>query len=352
MAIQRRLPKFIHITRKQLPKAPAGACMTDKRWSRIWALRRSYALQVVANLRARVPLADVLRTQFPMFLPMPKTPPRLTVELTNFCNLSCEYCPSRLKPRPQGFMTDETLQRILDSIRKGRIARVGLVGLGESTIHPQFGAFVRELGATTRFLSLTTNWQVVTEEVISSVVDAPVRLLNVSVNGGDRESYERSRLGGRFERLLRNLERLREVQRSGGGPYPQINIRLMLRPSEHERRAEYLAFWKPYGAVVSIQLVVDFTGDADDVYSIDVAEGRYPRCKLPFAQMSINWDGEVPLCPYIYHQADDPRKFILGNVNQASLVALWNHPLMTGYRHGHKQRLTNEIPLCNGCGGS
>jgi len=341
-----RLPRFGQKTRRHLPPQPAGSCLTDNRFLRMWQLRQSYRAQVAANVRAGVPLADLLRTQFPYMLPTADSPPCVAVELTNFCQLSCEYCTSHLRPRTQGFMTEATLGLLTASLRNDGISRVAVVGLGEATTHLRFANSIRELGTATRFLSLTSNWHDISDAVIRAVVEAPVRLLNVSAGGWNDESYAASRGGGRLSRVVDNLSRLFELRRR-----PLVNIRVMLRPSEVTLRSKILGFWRQFADVVSIQHVVDFNGVSDDVYALKAAQGRFPRCTLPFKQLLVYWSGDVPMCTYIHHQADDDREFMLGNIREATLAELWRRPLMVRYRHAHRRRLPDQMPLCDGCGG-
>lgn len=42
----------------------------------------------------------------------------------------------------------------------------------------------------------------VDEDIICSVLQAPVNLMHISVDGGDKEEYERMRIGGKFEKLV------------------------------------------------------------------------------------------------------------------------------------------------------
>lgn len=342
----------MHIIKRgdSLVPSPPGACMTDNRLARIWTLRKHYYLTLKANLLSGISPITLARTQFPFLLPTAKRPPGLFVELTNLCNLRCSYCTSSLKLRPQGMMDESTFNRLIDQIQAIGIERVYLIGNGEPTIHPEFNVFVRQLAKSTRFVSLTTNWQKVDEQTIESVVRAPVDLINVSVDGFDTNSYEDSRIGGSLERLIRNLTELKHA-RPAGIRRPVINARVMLRPSQFDRREEIFEFWAPYCDEVSTQYVINSTGKGGDVYGIKGDPGHYPHCSFTFKQLNVNWNGDVPLCSYSGYQADDPSEAILGNINHQTIEQLWNHPLIRQYRMAQRKRLGDQMPLCNGCGG-
>ncbi len=197
---------------------------------------------------------------------------------------------------------------------------------------------------------MTSNWQRVNEAIVRGILEAPVDLLNISVDGDDAESYESSRLGGSFPRLLNNLAHLREMRRA----FPRrtlVNLRVMLRPSQARRLQEIRRFWSEYADEVSLQFVVDDAGTGGDVYGVHTVRDRYPRCSLTFKQLNVHWNGDVPLCTYATRQADQSEDAYLGNIHDQTLEELWQHALIVQYRKAHRERLCGQMPLCNGCGG-
>ena len=346
-----RLNPYCFLNQKRdLPAPPRGSCLTDNKLARIWTYKKTYLSEIYTNLSKGVSIGAMVRTQFPFLLPTASKPPGLHVEFTNYCNLHCSYCPSPLNLRQKGWMDGRTFSRLLKEIRATGINRVYIVGNGESTLHPDFRQYVRELSLSTRVLSLTSNWQRISGEIIQSILEAPIDILNISVDGKDAQSYESSRLGGSFGRLLNNLRRLGQYRRQ----YPKtisINIRVMLRPSQESQRKELSNFWYKYGDNVEFQRVVDEVGFGKDVYGINVYAGRFPRCSFTFKQLNVHWNGDVPLCTYGTRQADDPQMAYLGNINTDTIMELWNHQLIRNYRNAHRHRIKEDMPICNGCGG-
>ena len=336
--------------KRDLPSPPPGTCLTDNKLARIWTYKRTYLQQIYINLRKGISPGTMARTQFPFLLPTAFKPPGLHIEFTNYCDLRCTYCPSPLNWRQKGWMDERTFSRLLSEIHTIGIKRVYMVGNGETTLHPDFAKYVRELSESKAVLSLTSNWQRIDEVIIQSILEASIDLLTISVDGKDAQSYESSRLRGSFERLLNNLRKLRQSRR----PNPKrlkVTIRVMLRPSQESQRKEICDFWWKFADNVEVQRVVDETGTGEDVYGIDVIAGRFPRCSLTFKQLNVHWNGEVPLCTYATRQADDAQTAYLGNINTDTIIELWNHKLIRKYRHAHRKRIEEDMPLCNGCGG-
>src|SRR5205809_6404876 len=80
----------------------------------------------------------------------PYGPPRLTVELTNVCNLHCSYClrdEDALYHTPANFLGVELFRRVIAQARETmHIEQVMFTG-GEPTLHPDFSDIVAAVGS-------------------------------------------------------------------------------------------------------------------------------------------------------------------------------------------------------------
>lgn len=294
---------------------------------------------------------QIMRTQYPLALPTASVPPIVTVALTNVCNLRCVYCTSPLHELERGFMTEETFSALLQSLRRNGYDRLRLVGNGEATLHPEFVPWIGALAESVRYLSIVTNghWHRASRERIIEAL-ALCDLVEVSVEGDRAESYESSRLGGDFRELLGNLSRLKEY-RDASGAGTQINLRLMMRPSDEERKARLLDFWSAYGDCVMPQYVVQRPqlSSIDDVYQPSHRlDDSVPRCPLIFKDLGVEWNGTVPLC-YMSATQSDSDGIILGNIRDHDLKDLWHHSVLRHYRRAHRLRQVETVPVCRGC---
>ena len=323
------------------------------RIARILYRLSAYRTMGAHMLRNGVSPRHILRTQFPRLDASPRSPLIVTLEFTNHCNLRCVYCSSPVSKRPRGLMDRATFKRTLSGIRTLGVDRIRVVGNGEATLHPEFRYFTRELSRTGRFVSLVTNGQWIhPERTISALLDAPLHLVEVSVDSSTRSGYESSRPGGNFQRLLRNLLELREAIDTCNSQ-TLVNIRLMIRPSERAIDRKMRAFWSQYANTVTLQPVVERKSQPNvtDMYRpIQFDHGSYPTCSLPFKELQVNWNGDVPLCGLSAQQLP-PVGLILGNVMEESLDELWNHSLMAQYRQGHHSRDCRKMEICKGCSG-
>jgi MoaA/NifB/PqqE/SkfB family radical SAM enzyme len=146
----------------------------------------------------------------------PETGPRLTrlsVELTNICNLHCGYClrdEDALYHHQALFFAPDLLRRILASARdRFGLERVGFTG-GEVTTHPRFDDIIETVvGEGLGFSFVTNGW--LFERVFATLRrhrDA-IRVIAFSLDGATALAHDRWRGEGSFNRVIQAVTRCR-----------------------------------------------------------------------------------------------------------------------------------------------
>lgn len=82
------------------------------------------------------------------------------IEVSGVCNLACDYCPYRLQQRKRGFLSPETLNRILYLLDTGEMKvhlPLFLHLFGEPMMHPQFIEIASRIKEVIRDISWSTN---------------------------------------------------------------------------------------------------------------------------------------------------------------------------------------------------
>jgi MoaA/NifB/PqqE/SkfB family radical SAM enzyme len=136
---------------------------------------------------------------------------RISVELTNVCNLRCSYCcrdEDMLYHTPAKYFPVELLRRILRDARDACGIQTAAFTGGEVTIHPHFDeivAMVAEEGM--RFGFVTNGWHF--ERVYPTLMRhrESVTVVGFSLDGATREAHDRWRGEGSFVRLMRGVAR-------------------------------------------------------------------------------------------------------------------------------------------------
>ncbi len=308
-------------------------------------------LRIIASTISTGSLVETLKSRFPFRLPDPEFPRIVALEFTNFCNLRCPYCAAQTGPvrGQRGFMTDATFSRIVSQLREFPLQTLRVIGGGEPTMHPRFAEFASQLRRVARISTLTTNGQLFSEKN-SRQTATSFDIVEISVDGSDAAEYEKYRVGGSFQKLLKGIELLRSAAAQERSKM-LLHIRIMLKVSDVERVPELRRYWEQYADSVSVQHLFDRTGTGIDLFTIlPKMEGSFRQCEYPFKAMGICWNGDLPLCPAIEERLKvSDGGLLLGNVNNDSLLEVWHGPSLRQYREAHRSCQPSGAPLCVGC---
>jgi MoaA/NifB/PqqE/SkfB family radical SAM enzyme len=194
----------------------------------------------------------------------------IVLDLTERCNLKCVMCyfsaVDRLRFAPfdrslseRGNMPVEVFEKIAADLFP-RAWRVALGCAAEPLVHP---AFRDVLAIAGRYrvpdLWFPTNLLALTDKTAAAIVDAGVTTVAASIDGVTRETYEKIRVGGSWDRLLSRLDLLNEVRRRRRRPRLRV-IFTWMRSNRHELRA-LPAFAAAHGAgELDVRFVTRTTG--------------------------------------------------------------------------------------------
>lgn len=138
-------------------------------------------------------------------------PQRLSVELANICNLHCSYCfrsDDNLYNSRAEFFPIELLRRVIAEARDvANVTRINFTG-GEPTLHPDFATTLETVAGAGMTSSFVTNgWHF---ERVWPALTANRRAIShvaFSLDGITRETHDRWRGNGSFDRLVRAFSR-------------------------------------------------------------------------------------------------------------------------------------------------
>lgn len=140
---------------------------------------------------------------------------RLTIELTNTCNLHCSYClrdEDALYHDRAEFMSMDLLKRVLEEAASvAGITQVGFTG-GEPTLYPHFSELLETCGTAGIKTSFVTNgWHF--EKLWPTLVSQRDSLSHISfsIDGATREKHDHWRGQGSFVRLIRAFSRCQKA---------------------------------------------------------------------------------------------------------------------------------------------
>lgn len=317
--------------------------------ARIRSRWRAYRKIAARAVQQGVSPVGLLAGKYPYRFPDPRRPASLSVEITDACNLRCDYCANPQFAYPRSHMSADVFEAVVANLDQFPIDRVRVCG-GEPTLHRGLARFSETLARHTKYLSVVTNAQWNTPE-IADVLLRWFDLIEVSVDVGGKRQYEQSRSGASFERLEDNLTLLHR-RRGELGSRATINIRLMIRPTTASAQVTETKRWLDVSDCVMPQYVIDQRSDgtSSDVFQpVHLEQRTIPRCTMPFKDLAVRSDGSVPVCHVNGVRVDPDERIVLGNVLTDPLAQLWSGPTMTAVRAAHRQRNESDIEFCRGC---
>lgn len=127
---------------------------------------------------------------------------RMDVEASFFCNLECPMCSRLHQGQEEGLMPYARFARLAPYFRY--IGVIVLTGWGEPLVHPQLPEFVSLVRAHGSKPRLATNATLLNEDRAARLIDAGLDIVHISIDAGTKATYDRVRLGAKWERVLHN----------------------------------------------------------------------------------------------------------------------------------------------------
>lgn len=260
------------------------------------------------------------------------------IESTNKCNLDCVMCPRQEMTRPVGHMDLALFQRIIDDLAQ-KTEFVWLQDYGEPFLNPRIFEMIRYARQKGLRTGISTNGTVMNERIIDGILDAGLDYLIFAFDGVTRETYEKIRVGARFDKVTANIRRfLQRKKETRSGIYTVLQC-ICMAQTESEI-GTFLRTWRSPGVNAIRIRQLTYSGNEGKFRN---EPGRKP-CYWLWANPHIKQDGTVVPCCQDYDG-----QLALGNIADGPLSAIWNNERMRDIRQTHIQGRAGEIPLCKNC---
>jgi MoaA/NifB/PqqE/SkfB family radical SAM enzyme len=266
----------------------------------------------------------------------PRPPEIVQIEATNICNSRCVFCPRDRMLRPQGVMSPALFGKIIDECASLGIRHVRLHNYGESFIDRQLGEKIRYAKRRgIQEVGLISNGSLVGEEAAREIVDAGLDAINISVDAAGKETFERTRIGLNYDRVIANIERLLAIRTELGRSRPRLILSFVRRADSTDERA-FIHRWSRVADKVHITDLHNWAGTLDAR-----SDASFP-CYRPWLTFTALWDGRVSLCC-----ADFDGRVVLGDLNESTIEDVWNAERYRAARRAHLEGSGPEI--CRSC---
>ena len=133
-------------------------------------------------------------------------PNRITIELTNKCNVSCTFCPRQTIPMKLGCMDMTLYKKIIDEASLHLPVKIVLFFRGESLLHPQFIdclRYAKEKGLGP--IQFASNALALTSNITEMMLEAEIDFVSFSLDTLNPEVYKKTRATGDLKKSMDNV---------------------------------------------------------------------------------------------------------------------------------------------------
>ncbi|MGQ9628954.1 MAG: radical SAM protein [bacterium] len=271
-------------------------------------------------------------------------PNNVVVEVTNRCNLRCEFCHRNKMIRPEGSMDFGLYKEIVDEISGYGDVALTPYFFGEPLVHGRIFDMIRyAVDSGIKNISISSNGVLLDEVRAKRLMDSGLNGISISVEGVDPETYRESMNYPDYERVVDNiLNMVRLRDQSGSGMTIGVTFIKTERAAD-----ETEAFVEHWLNVVDYVLVRKELKERDGFQKIISGneELNIPRipCMVLWDHTIILWNGDVTLCC-----ADYDGRMVIGNVRERPLREIW---LGDGYQRIRQSHIEGDYGYAEGCAG-
>jgi MoaA/NifB/PqqE/SkfB family radical SAM enzyme len=276
---------------------------------------------------------------YPNKMPAIRNPHIIELELTNDCNFGCIHCHRKKMRLNLGYIDVKIFKKLIDEISTYPITFLRLVGRGEPTLHPDLAEIMEYLKNKQIKVELSTNGNLFNNFSYEEILSWNIDILDISVDGIDKDTYNEIRKNGDYECLKKNIGNFYNIRNKLNRHSPIITIRNVIFPnfSQHQ-----ISIFKSTWLNISDCIYFNNLNPLD----ANFVRQKYFRCNEIFFIAHVRWNGRVAICGDQFIYGKD--KFI-GDLKNEQLSQIWQNPELSKLRLLHRNRDIRDNHFCYHC---
>jgi uncharacterized Fe-S cluster-containing radical SAM superfamily protein len=272
-----------------------------------------------------------------MDLALNRFPPLVRIETVNACNSRCAICRHSAMGRRMQQMDQGLFEQIVDECAVWGCRDIHLHNFGEPLLDDRLEDRVRyakQKGIAK--LTIFSNGSLLDESRAAGLIAAGLDEIKISFDGADKEEFERIRHPLKFDDVVENLARLKDLRDRLRSP---MRILIACCSTSDKRSTERVLAGLIDG--VRFSKMHNWT----DAGSLNGQHGVRKPCVRLWRTLTVLASGDVALCCLDYDG-----QHLLGRVGPGiSLRDVWQSPAYEEIRRRHKDARQGEIGLCRSC---
>ena len=274
-------------------------------------------------------------------MPFAARPKYIQLETVTKCNAKCPFRPQNEIVRDPARMPTETWQKVVDDTRGWGITYRPFL-TNEPFVDnrmPEIVRYIKDNDPTAR-VEFNTNGELVTEKLGLALLEAGVDIMRFSIDGFSKETYEPSRIGIDYDKVIERTVRFLEIWDEGGYRDKVFTeLRMIEVPENTHEITAYKEFWGPKCSEVLITHMYQWpwTGQKRE----DVV---LKPCLKILDEVFFYTNGNATICCWDVHE-----RAVIGNVNEMSVSEIWEGYAARCMRATLDDGRRDLLNLCSRC---
>jgi len=178
-------------------------------------------------------IADILR-KHPQLAPYPRY---IEIEVTTRCNKRCIICEHTWWNEPARDLSFGEFKRLVDQFN---LWWVNLTGEGDAFLNRDYLKMIAYLKGKGTSVYLTDSFDLITPDVSRELVRLGVDGIYLSMDGATKKTYEKIKVGCRYDRTLANVKAMLEEKARQNSPIPELCIRYTITKDNINETADFV----------------------------------------------------------------------------------------------------------------
>lgn len=204
----------------------------------------------------------------------------LSFNMAHVCNFRCTYCSYHSKilssdkrrikankyilPADHFYRQVNILKEAYDEV--GKPFQINLSGLGEPFMNRELISMVQFLNDSGIPFGVVTNYSKLATPHIESLVDLGVKVIHTNMDGGDKETYEKTRPGANYDISISNIRNTMEyIEKTNANS--RLHIHFIVTPWNYRELIPFFDLMHELGVKNTyVKMVVEMEYDTSDIF--------------------------------------------------------------------------------------
>ena len=265
----------------------------------------------------------------------------LAVEVVDWCNYECPYCPRAVDRGSKARIDREAFERLIDEYAQ---KTQGLAAVGFDRGEPLLDKhledkvrYVQDRGIVD--ILITTNGVYLTPERSRKLIEAGLTKLHCSIDAATQETYTVCR-GGDLALVEGNLTEFIRIRNQMGLKVPIVRVSFVVTELNDHEKDLFVQKWASLTDYIEFQDCVDHSR----IDSLPDFETGSFHCQYPFQSSVVTANGNIQPCCSFY-----AKHLVFGNILQGDTIGqVFNSPRNEQLRQSFRKG-TGYSVVCKNC---